>query len=479
MSSTSATLRATLSHPVIDADGHLVESLPLLEERIREVAGERVAKRYRESAGWGGFTNMKKWGDLSEEQRRHDRPSVVSWWSHPTRAIDRATSFLPSLFHDRLDEFGIDFAIVYPSYGSMFPGFADEELRRAGCRALNDYLHEVTAPWASRMTVPAVIPMTTPTEAIEELEHAVNVLGSKAVVLARYVKRPIPALDGTDPRLGARGTWIDLYGVDSEYDYDPVWAKCCELGVAATTHMGSMGIGFRQSISSYVYNHVGQFAAAGEALAKALFLGGVTARFPELRFAFLEGGVAWGVSLLSDLAEHWKKRGTPAIHDLNPASIDRRELTRWLDEYGGEAFRSEAVRESVLEPDRAHPNELDDFARAKIEGFDQIGERFVHNFFFGCEADDRLVATAFDERLNPFGSRLRAMLGSDIGHWDVPDMREVVAESYQLVEQNLLSPLDFKDFVFGNAVQLHGGMNPRFFEGTVVEDQAREVLQGD
>ena len=69
--------------------------------------------------------------------------------------------------------------------------------------------------------------MTTPTEAIEELEHAVNVLGSKAVVLARYVKRPIPALDGADPRLGARGTWIDLYGVDSEYDYDPVWAKCC------------------------------------------------------------------------------------------------------------------------------------------------------------------------------------------------------------------------------------------------------------
>ena len=33
------------------------------------------------------------------------------------------------------------------------------------------------------------------------------------------------------------------------------------------------------------------FASAGEAMAKALFFGGVTRRFPELNFAFLEGGI--------------------------------------------------------------------------------------------------------------------------------------------------------------------------------------------
>ena len=33
---------------------------------------------------------------------------------------------------------------------------------------------------------------------------------------------------------------------------------------------------------------------------------------------------------------------------------------------------------------------------------------------------------------------------------------------------------------FANAVRLHGGMNPVFFEGTVVEDEARAILeQGD
>jgi hypothetical protein len=41
-----------------------------------------------------------------------------------------------------------------------------------------------------------------------------------------------------------------------------------------------------------MYNQIGHFAAAGAALAKSLFLGGVTRRFPELRVALLEGGVA-------------------------------------------------------------------------------------------------------------------------------------------------------------------------------------------
>ena len=53
-------------------------------------------------------------------------------------------------------------------------------------------------------------------------------------------------------------------------------------------------------------------------------------------------------------------------------------------------------------------------------------------FFFGCEADDRLNALAFDRRLNPAGARLNALFGSDIGHFDVPDMREVLPEAYEL-----------------------------------------------
>jgi hypothetical protein len=38
---------------------------------------------------------------------------------------------------------------------------------------------------------------------------------------------------------------------------------------------------------------------------------------------------------------------------------------------------------------------------------------------------------------------------------------------------------DYREFAFTNAVRLHGGMNPDFFEGTIIEEQARETLLRD
>ena len=40
-----------------------------------------------------------------------------------------------------------------------------------------------------------------------------------------------------------------------------------------------------------------------------------------------------------------------------------------------------------------------------------------------------MTATAFNTKVNPFGARLNAMFGSDISHWDVPDMAEVLGEA--------------------------------------------------
>ena len=70
---------------------------------------------------------------------------------------------------------------------------------------------------------------------------------------------------------------------------------------------------------------------------------------------------------------------------------------------------------------------LDEFAACGIEAVSDIKELFVDPFFFGCEADDPLTSMAFNTKVNPFGAELNAMMGSDIAHWDVPDMTEVLA----------------------------------------------------
>jgi len=88
--------------------------------------------------------------------------------------------------------FGIDFTILYPNAGLGFPHQPNAEMRRALCRALNQHNDEYFGEFSDRMTPAAVIPMHTPEEAIEELEHAVKVLGLKVAMFPTYVSRPKP-----------------------------------------------------------------------------------------------------------------------------------------------------------------------------------------------------------------------------------------------------------------------------------------------
>jgi len=120
--------------------------------------------------------------------------------------------------------------------------------------------------------------------------------------------------------------------------------------------------------------------------------------------------------------------------------------------------------------------DLDDYSACKITRKEDWRDLFVTPFYFGCEADDRMNAWAFDRRVNPFGARLNAIFSSDIGHFDVPDMMEVLPEAWELVEDGLVTMDDFRDFTFTNAVRLWGRVNPRFFEGTAVAKAAAAVL---
>ena len=68
------------------------------------------------------------------------------------------------------------------------------------------------------------------------------------------------------------------------------------------------------------------------------------------------------------------------------------------------------------------------------------------------------------------------LFGSDIGHFDVPDMTEVLVEAYEGVEDGIITEDDFRDFVFGNPVRFWAGMNPNFFKGTAIESQVQKFL---
>jgi hypothetical protein len=240
-----------------------------------------------------------------------------------------------------------------------------------------------------------------------------------------------------------------------------------------------MGWGSRNSISNYIYNHIGNFAAAGEAVCKALFLGGVIRRFPKLRCAFLEGGAGWACNLYSDLLGHWRKRNRRDVQNYNPASLDRQLFNDLCRQYGTplmqERLHSLEAGERLNGPDE-DSSTLDEFAACGIERPEDVRDVFKRNFYFGCEADDPMNAWAFNSRVNPYGARINAIFSSDIGHWDVPDMTEVAEEAHELVEHGLITEDDFRDFVFANPARLWTSMNPDFFRGTAVEGEVREML---
>jgi predicted TIM-barrel fold metal-dependent hydrolase len=323
--------------------------------------------------------------------------------------------------------------------------------------------------------------MYTPEEAIEELEFASKQLGYKVMMVGGLMRRPVPALVEENPAAAKAVEWYDVIGIDSEYDYDPVWAKCRELRIAPSFHNGARSILLRNSPSNFCYNHIGHFASAGHAVAKALFFGGVTRRFADLNFAFLEGGVGWACMLYADLIGHWEKRNRQALERTNPHNLDRARLLDLARKYASDAVAEAVSRGEGLDGDSNSKltggiEDVDDYFRCQIERKEDIRELFVPRFYFGCEADDPINAWAFSRRANPLGARLNALFSSDIGHFDVPDMAAVVPEAYELVEHGLITDDDFRDFMFTNAVRFWGEVNPDFFKGTVVERAAAEVL---
>jgi hypothetical protein len=308
------------------------------------------------------------WGyvGMDEKQRDRQRATRTPWWAAPSaNTLDVATATFPALLAERLDEIGIDFAVMYGSSALVYPLISDDQTRQKACRAMNRY--------------------------------------------------------------------------------------------------------------------------AAEAFAKSLFFGGVTDRFPGLRIGLLEGGVHWGVGLYGDLWSRWEKRNAKAVNTYDPKRLDAQLFQELEAKYGGVLTKRAGGTGSgpIVSPTDNRANRWaadgphDDFAALTINGPEDVRDRFVPNFFFGCEADDPMTASAFDQDRIPLGAQLSAMFSSDIGHWDVPDMTDVLEEAYGNVEKGWLDTSQFRDFVFGNVLRFYTDTNPEFFRGTAVEAAVESAIEAN
>jgi hypothetical protein len=232
-----AEIRKNLKHPVIDGDGHWVEYDPVFAERMRKVGGDLAADGFLKT-----MDTTRQSLQMTVAERKRRRIAQPAFWSRQAEnTLDRATAMMPRLLYDRLEEFGTDFAIVYPTAGLRLPRINDDATRKAVIRAYNIVSAEYFRDLSDRMTPAAIIPMHTPEEAIAELEFTTKQLGAKAGMFGSNMFRKVPSLTGSDPDLARFGVWYDVLGIDSDHDYDPVWA---------TAPAATRDCGIRQPISS-------------------------------------------------------------------------------------------------------------------------------------------------------------------------------------------------------------------------------------
>ncbi len=471
---TAAQIRQEIGHPIVDADGHFMELGPLMNDEIVSYLEESGGAALREKF----LTSVSRVLDTAVFQADRTTPdvrrawhSMPSWWGNPVAdAHDRATAHLPKLLYDRLDEFGIDYMLAYPSWSLGMLDNRDDELRAPVLRAVNRYVSRLFTPYADRLTSAALVPMVHPDEAVAELRYAVEELGFKSVVIAGYAARKLT------PDPGDQAYRLDTFGIDSDHDYDPFWAACTDLGISPVTHSSLQAHRVTRSATNYAFNHIGGLAASHTELAKSLVMGGVFSRFPQLRVGFLEGGVAWAVSLLADLIGHWDKRNGNAIGDLDPSILDVDAVMATIERYGDESVTSRRDRiRQYLAREPGRPEHLDEFAAANFATVDQIIAVFTDQMYFGCEADDPLVGWATRSTIKHRPVRLRPILGTDISHWDAPVMNEVIVEAFELLDDNVIDADEFRAFTFENPVSLHTSSNKDFFVGTVCEQEVAGV----
>ena len=233
-----------------------------------------------------------------------------------------------------------------------------------------------------------------------------------------------------------------------------------------------MGWPTHSSPSNYVYNHIGMFATARRAAGAVAVPGRRAPALPDAALRVPGGRRRAGRrALYADLVGHWEKRNRDAIDHYDPAHLDRAAAHRAVRASTGRRATASASTSSTTgsahaEPSRRGPGDARRVrARAGSRASTTSATSSPAAFHFGCEADDPMTALAFDARRNPLGARLKAMFASDIGHWDVPDIREVLPEAWELVDDGHVTEADFRALTFENPVSLWASTQSRVLRG--------------
>ena len=246
------------NYPIIDADGHVRESLSGMREFLEP-----------------------RW------QRRNLFPNDS--WDRDLRGKLGAKPEGPRDQIAAMDKDGIDIMVLYPTAGLHIGALHELDFATAVSKAYNEWLFHFCKTDSRRLKFVALLAAQDPKAAAEELTRAVTERGAVAGVLPTFIPQR--------PDFG--DSW-----------YDPIYAAAEQLGVGLGFHTGTSadslgGQRFRKFLSAHTIDHPAEQMMA----MIATIVGGVFERFPKLSIAYLESGIGWVPYMMDRLVEEIEKRG--------------------------------------------------------------------------------------------------------------------------------------------------------------------------
>jgi predicted TIM-barrel fold metal-dependent hydrolase len=364
---------------VMDSDIHVTEPRDLwvkyIEPRFKDQAPQFTTTNGAESAAWHFAGKVfPAYIDRPERRRtgqiRRDKARLrhlqSGRYEHPA---DDLRGDDPHAMLQAMDREGIDVSIVFRTLGSHVIGVdgLEAQLSAAVCRAFNNWLADYCRVDRERLKPAAVMPMHDVQLAVQEARRSVRELGAIALVLSNHPVNGRP--------------WYDRY-------YEPFWAEAERLQVPVAFH----------GIQMAYQEHLGRRYMDNFALAHAvahpvelmlalgcLLTGGVLARFPGLKAAFLEGSCSWVPWWLWCLDERVEKFGDNDTFPLRmpPSAYFHRQCYVSVDpdeavvQYAIQAMGDDNIVISSDWPhdDSAYPRAIDTFLA--LEGVSDESKRKI------------------------------------------------------------------------------------------------------
>lgn len=253
-----------------DADGHIFEVYPEIYEYLEPPFAGKAALRATDF-----FPAMDDWNRTIL--------AAVGDYAEGSNS-PRGEEGTPQQWIEVLDAMDLEGTVLYPTFGMAIGQVRQVDWAVAVCRAYNDWLHAKYLSHSDRLRGMALIPTIDPVAAADEMRRVIEELqGFVGFFVSAGVAKPLG-----DPA------------------YYPIYDTARELDVMIAVHAGGPGRRLDMMDRAIMARCLGHPTSQMIQMTHMMF-SGVFDRFPEVRFSFMESGIAWILFNLERMEEAYEQ----------------------------------------------------------------------------------------------------------------------------------------------------------------------------